>query len=130
MQRREFMGGVAALAATRWENEDYDIENAEDWEPIEGGSYTTGTFVPATMRTSGEGAVTSWLLEDAEFEDRTTEVFYDTSGVHVTIEGSSEDLYGGAIGEFDPDEAKQLAAALFQAAEEYDRRSEVDDADQ
>ena len=129
MQRREFMGGVAALAATRWENEDYEIENADEWEPLKGGSYTTGTFVPESMRTSGEGAVAGWLLEDDEFEDRTVEVFYDTSGVHLTIEGSGDDLYGGAIGEFEPDAAKQLAAALFQAAEEYDRRPEVDDAD-
>lgn len=126
MQRREFIGGVAALAATRWENEDYDIEN---WDPMEGGSYTTGSFTPTSMRTSGDGTVAGWLLEADDLVQMTVEVFYDTSGVHLTIEGNGDDVYGGAQSEFDPHEAKEAAAALYQAAEEYQRRTEEADAE-
>jgi hypothetical protein len=127
MQRREFMNGVAAIAATRWDNEEYDIENAENWDTMEGGSYTTGKFDPSAMRASGEGSVASWSIDPSEFDERVVEVYYDTSGVHVSMEGNSDGLYGGALGQFDPEEAKQLAAAIYQAAEMYDRHPRGDD---
>lgn len=130
MQRREFMGGVAALAATRWDSEDYDIENAENWEPPTGGTFETGTFTPKLVTTSGDGKIGGWLLEDTDFTERTMEVFYDDGGVHLTIEGKGDDVRGGGLAELDTDQARNLAAALYQAAEELDRRPEADDADQ
>ena len=130
MQRREFMGGVAALAATRWDGEDYDIENAENWEPPTGGTFQTGTFTPTLVTTSADGQIGGWLLEDTDFTERTMEVFYDADGVHLTIEGKGDGVRGGGLAELDTDQARDLAAALYQAAEELDRRPEVDDADQ
>lgn len=128
--RRQYLGGVATLAATRWENEDYDIENVENWDPLKGGTYTTGTFTPQQLTTSGEGTVSGWLLEDDDFTDRTMEVFYDPDAVHLTLEGQGEDLRRGGLAELTTDQARDLAAALFQAAEELDRRQEVSDTDQ
>lgn len=87
--RREYMAGVAALAAARWETEDYDIENVENWEPMKHGTYTTGTFSPGYFSTSGEGKVGGWLLEDEDLSERTLEVFYDTQEVHLTMEGKA-----------------------------------------
>lgn len=129
MQRREFMGGVAALAATRWDGEDYDIENAENWEPPTGDTFQTGTFTPKLVTTSADGKIGGWLLEDTDFTERTMEVFYDSSGVHLTIEGKGDDVRGGGLAELDTEQARNLAAALYQAAEELDRRPGVDDAD-
>lgn len=127
--RREYMAGVAALAAARWETEDYDIENVENWEPMKHGTYTTGTFSPGYFSTSGEGKVGGWLLEDEDLSERTLEVFYDTQEVHLTMEGKSDDVRSGGLAAFDTDQARDLAAALYQAAEELDRRREVADAD-
>jgi len=128
MQRREFMGGVAALAVTRWENEDYDIENVENWNPLVGGTYNVGTFTPQLLTTSGDGPVSDWLLEDDEFADRTMEVYYDPDAIHLTFEGEGDGVRGGGLAELTTDQARDLAAALFQAAEELDRRREVADA--
>jgi len=79
-------------AATRWDGEDYDIENAKNWEPPTGGTFQTGTFTPKLVTTSADGRIGGWLLEDT-------------------------------------DQARNLAAALYQAAEELDCCPEVDDAD-
>jgi len=128
--RRQYMGGVAALAATRWENEDYDIENADEWEPLKGGIYETGTFTPAALTTSGDGKVAGWLLEGDDFSERAVEVFYDPSAVHLSFEGSDGDLRAGGLAELTTEQARELAAALFQAAEELDRRPGGNDADE
>lgn len=129
MQRRDFMSAVAALAATRWDNEDYDIENAEEWEPIDSGTYETGRFSPDYLSASGQGKFASWLLEDDDLPERTMEVFYSPQAVHLTFEGSDGDVRAGGLADLTTDQARDLAAALYQAAEELDRRPVVDDAD-
>ena len=128
--RRQHLGGVAALAATRSENDDYDIENVESWDSLKGGTYTTGTLTPQQLTTSGEGTVSGWLLEDYDFTDRTMEVFYDPDAVHLTLEAQGKDLRGGGLTGLTTNQARDLAASLFQAAEELDRQQEVSDADQ
>jgi len=53
-------------AATRWDGEDYDIENAKNWEPPTGGTFQTGTFTPKLVTTSADGRIGGWLLEDTD----------------------------------------------------------------
>lgn len=126
--RREYLGGVAAAAIARWEDEDYSLENVEEWDPIDGGIYTTGEFSPGYLRTSGDGVYSSWGVEDDDLQDRSLVVFYDRDGVNVTMEGEGDNVYGGALTELDTEEAKEFAAAVFQAAEELEQRRQVDNA--
>ncbi|SDK17231.1 hypothetical protein SAMN05216226_1313 [Halovenus aranensis] len=120
---------VADLAAARLDTEDYDIDNADEWEPIGSQTFYTGSFTPESVQTSGDGTVAGWLLEDEDLDERTLEVFYDTGGVHIAIEGSGEAVFGSTGCEFPPQLAKQVAAAMYQAAIEQERRSEGTDGD-
>jgi len=122
LTRREAMNGVAALAASRWAADGLDIEDADEWEPPTGGSYDTGMFEPDGISTSGHGQVADWLLEDADFTDRTLKVFYDDGEVHLTMEGSADDVRAGALATLTTEQARELGAALYQAGEELDRR--------
>ena len=124
LSRRQYMAAVVTAAAARWDNEKYDIENADEWEPMDGGTYETGQFTPSALTTSGDGTVAGWLIEDDKLTERTMEVFYDPSAVHLTFEGKSDELRAGGLAELTTDQAREIAAALFQAAEELDRRRE------
>lgn len=128
--RRNFMSAVAALAGTRFDDADYEIENVDEWGPIDG-TYLIESFSPAAVNASGDGTVASWLLEDHELEDRTAEVFYNQSGVLLAFEatGKERNVRTGSRSEFTPEQAKELAAALYQAAEELQRRREATDAE-
>ncbi|MFB6201358.1 MAG: hypothetical protein ABEI98_05040, partial [Halorhabdus sp.] len=55
LTRRQYLGGVAALAASRWENEDYDIQNVENWEPLGNSLYVTGEITPDEVTASADG---------------------------------------------------------------------------
>jgi hypothetical protein len=122
LTRREAMNGVAALAASRWAADGLDIADADEWEPPTGGSYETGTFEPDKILTSGNGQVADWMLDDADFTDRTLEVFYDDGEVHLAMDGSADAVRAGALATLTTEQARELGAALYQAGEELDRR--------
>ncbi len=128
--RRQYMSAVAAAAAARWDDEDYDIENVDEWEPMDGDTYRTATFTPRYLSATGEGKFASWVLEDEDLPERTMDVFYRTEAVHLTFEGADRerDVRAGSLADLSTDQAKELAAALYQAAEEL-RRREATDAD-
>lgn len=129
MERRDFMSSVAALAATRWENEGYDPEKIEEWEELQGGTSDTGSFTPTTLRTSGHCELADWVIPDEDLDDRIVNVFYDTTDVSLCFEGTSGDIRGGGLVQFSPEQARQLGAALYQAGEELERRQGVEDGD-
>jgi hypothetical protein len=120
VSRREYMAGVASLAAVRWDSEDYDIENADEWEPLKRGIYETGTFVPLAISSNGRGASASWMIEDDQLQERALQVWYDPESVHIAFEGESDETYAGGLAELEPEQAKELGAALYQAAVEYE----------
>lgn len=122
MERREFIEGVAALTATRWDAEGHDPENIEEWAPTEPGTYTTGEFSPVYLSTSGSVPGGEWLLEDSDFTERSIQVFYDQRKVNLGVSGEGEGIDGGLLAELNPDQARELGAALYQAAEELERR--------
>ena len=123
--RRQYMAGVAALAAGRWSDAEYDIDAVDEWEPLKGGLYTTGVFSPASILTSGDDPDGGWLVEDDDLSERTLEVTYDSDGVQLAIEGSAADTCAGGLAELSPEQAREIAAALYQAGEELERRTET-----
>lgn len=124
MQRRDFMGAVAGVAATRWESEDYDPENVDEWKPIRGGRYTTGRLRAEQISAEGNGPATDWKVTDDQLDERQLIVSYDSEGPWLAVVGSADDrsFYHEVGADLDPEEAKQLAGALFQAAWEYENR--------
>lgn len=129
LSRRDCMSAVAALAASQWDDEPYNIEDAEQWDPLSGGTYPTGSVSPGALSSSGYGPATKWLLEDDAFTDRRLEVYYSPDGVHITAEATAdgEGVRSGSVAELDPEQAREIAAALYRAAEEYERRPEEAD---
>lgn len=128
--RRGYLGGVAAAAVARWEDEEYDLENVEEWDPMDTHSFTTGEFTPEAAGTNGEAPYSGWMVEDDVLNERKATVFYDADGVTVSIGGDSDDgMWFGSHVEFTPADAKEYAAAVFQAAEELERRREVENGD-
>ena len=126
LSRREYMGAVAAAAATRLDNEEYDIENADQWEPLSGGTYQIGQFTAQMLTASGQGAVGGWLVERGVLDDCLVEVFYSTDGITVALEGDAGDVRASTGAELAPDQAREIGAALYQAAEELEARRAAD----
>lgn len=126
--RRTFMEGVASMAAANWAEADYDIEDAENWDPVQGGLYIVDEFTPSQIIT------TATVHADDPFHRVNCEIFpeqlperdviisYDPSAVNVEIDGSGEDRRGGSLASLTPEQAREVAAAIYQAAEELDRR--------
>jgi hypothetical protein len=131
LTRRQYLGGVAALAASRWENEDYDIQNVENWDPLGNDLYVTGAITPDEVTASTDGEYGRLTFNDEDFTERTAQVTYWTDGVSLDIEATGAgNVRAGQLLGLTTDQARELAAILFQAAEELDRRREVTNADE
>lgn len=125
--RRQYLGALAAGAAANWEDAEYDIENVDEWgENIE--HVNIGSFNPSEFRSDADLGYSGFLVENDSVERPTAEVWYDNGGVTVSLEADLEGGdYAGNAGEFDPDEARELAVAIYQAAEELERWREAVD---
>lgn len=137
MERRSFMEGVAALAGVRWADQDVDVDEltsgaeAGDDPTLEeiaaerGGPYTTGEFTPpGFMHRTGfrVGEIVMWGDDFDEFD---LAVQYDYNGPYIAQEFASDD--GDQVDlmtKLTPEQARQLGAALYQAAEEHESRWE------
>lgn len=132
--RREYMGGLASLAAAEWATEDYDIENAENWDAPVGGVWTVANMAPKQIIASAATGFGTMEYDDKNFTQREVEVTYTESGVNVDIDAEGDEPdHGakprvGALATFDPEGARELAVAIYMAAEELDRRPDREDA--
>jgi len=128
MQRRDFVSGVAAAAAGRLEEEEYDIVNVDEWDPIGFDRYCTGEVSPEQMSGSAAGTYGGMGFDPDDFTAQRAVVLYSASGVSLDLEAHGEgDVRTGLMTEFTSDQARELAAMLYQAAEELDRRREAGD---
>lgn len=129
--RRQYLGALAAGAAANWEESDYDIENVEEWgDEIE--HVSIGRFTPLAYAGSADLGHSGFSVERRDVTDPMTAVWYNRRGVIVSLEAEWElgeyDAYSGGSADFDPDEARDLAVAIYQAAEELERwREAIDD---
>lgn len=98
------------------------IVEIESCDPMGGGNFRTGMFTPEKIKTNGNGSSCNWMVDDGQLTERTVEIYYDREGVHVVLEGKGDDVHGDAKAMVDVDQAREFAAALYQAAEELDRR--------
>ena len=122
VSRRAYLGGVAATAAAQWADGDYDLEDVEDWDPMDGHTFTTGEYQPVDVGSTGHAPVTDWVVRGDDLEDRSASVFYDRDGVTVSIGGEAAGLSVSSHAEFTAEDAKAFAASMYRAAEELERR--------
>lgn len=126
--RRQFLAGAAAVAAARWEDEDYDPANVDGWEPIVGAGYVTGEF---DVGPALGGITTEYFdIEFGRDELAAVDIVagYDRDGVTLTIEANGDGpVRQGVLADLSPDDARELAGALYQAAWEYDNNEVADD---
>jgi hypothetical protein len=120
MARREFLEGVAALAGTRWEEEDYDIDDADNWDAMAGGIYETGSVSPALITGSVERPMSAIRVAEDDVDEHHIDVDYTSKGVHCAVEAENADgdVRIGAMCKLTPEQAKELGAILYQAGEE------------
>jgi hypothetical protein len=128
ISRRRAMQAVGALAAGRWAQSEYDIEDADEWDPVDGTGY--GGFSHEISEFNGNGyTYDGWGgfdLWDTPLDETVSEVLYGRDGVSIVFQGSNDDLEAGMLARFSPGEAQAFAASVFMAAEELDRRGVVD----
>jgi hypothetical protein len=114
---------IASRLASQWAADDFNIGDAHKWDPVAGATYDVETLSPSLLTASVDTSNAHLRLENDEFADRNAEVFYSPRGVLLGLNGTAgEHVRGGALATFEPEEARQLAAALLRAAEELDRR--------
>lgn len=124
LTRRECMAGAAALAAARWEEVEYDIEEAEEWEPMDGGCFPVGELSVGKLTAFTRCAYSAIEFEHGDLTDRQVTVHYWEDGVSLITDAEGGDhLAAGQLVMFTPDEARELAGMLYQGAEELDRRT-------
>lgn len=125
MQRRSFMQALAALAASRGVN----LEDTDEEDPVDTLDYWVADVEPKVIRSSGGGVVAGWDIEGESLDELQVAAWYDSAGVALDLQGDGELVRTSTFAQLDPDEARELGVALFQAAEELDAWREADDVD-
>lgn len=118
-----------ARARGRLDAEDYDLENVDEWEPM-GSSYQTGSFGFKSASASGRTGRATWEFEPEDFDDRTAVVWYNADGLRVILEAAGPEARSGFSAGLDAEQAKEFAAAIYQAAIEHEARLEAENGGQ
>lgn len=122
MQRRDILTGVAALAGARWAGEGIDVDELTDED--ESGLYTTGEFAPSGFTMYSDLEYADVVIRGDEFDDQQLVARYDYSGPFLAAEYDRDDgtAQVGFLADLTPSQARELGAALYQAAEEHEAR--------
>lgn len=126
--RRDYMAAVASAAAGVRLAEGNDLENVDEWEEL-AGTYETGSFAPELYYASGFGNLGSYHVDPEDVDELVLSVFYDSNNVNLNVEGErGDELTSGALVGLSTDEAREVAAAIYAAAEELDARRDAEGA--
>lgn len=120
LPRRAVLQGLAAAAAA---SSPLERTEALEWEHDAGGTYIShrGTF--EHLYGHLYGGLVHVDLEADDFTDHRAEVMYDRSGIHLNIDAESDEVSLGALAKLTNEQAREIAIALWQAAEEQEMRN-------
>lgn len=125
MNRRDYMKSVSALAVARRGTpaEDYDVDEP-DTQLREG---WFAHFEATRFSASYLGDFGGFELIGREVDEQLVEVAFDSDGVLLTVDGRNDDysIDAGAMGVLEPEEAREVAAAIYRAAEEVEARYDL-----
>lgn len=119
--RRDALQALAALASARWAEEGIDFDRADEWGDLSGGIRRTGEIDAAAA-----GAVvrapfgTAGVDRENSSEATVTVAYDDTERVRLSTMIEAGEAYADSGTELDPDDARELAVALYQASEELE----------
>ena len=127
LTRREALEGVAALAAARWTAEGYDPADVAEWRDLGSDDFRTIELDAQGGRGSAEMPFSRVEVNAGNVDEHTAYVRYDDyNDVSIEIAHESNDVYLGMLTHFDERGPRALAAAIYQAAGELERRREAD----
>lgn len=127
LSRRHFMGATAAVALTRIRDAGHDPSEADQWSPVDGWGYITGTFTPLSVAAGADGPLSSFRVgRDTELTDQRIEVGYGPGAVLVSFHGKNDGLSVDGGLKVSPEQAKQLGAAIYQAGWELENRPDAE----
>ena len=111
------------VASLRSRCEGSGESDPEEMEPIGAKMFETGSLTPERAEFFAETEVSKLDVADYQLDEREVRVRYDASDVLLTVNCEQEDIVSISAGvDLSADEARQLAEALFQAAEEKEQR--------
>lgn len=125
MGRREFLASLSALAASQLEADDVEHRGVPGH-----GVVSTGVVTPERLRFHGDDGISGWNIEGDILEERRLEVLYDQQGIQLTVDGANTEWEPLSVGDTNDelragtgvtltnDQARELAVALFAAAEQ------------
>lgn len=122
ISRREYVltaATLSGLAEGLREEDGYDLEEMRD-VPEQNALWGSGDVTPQSMASSGYGPAARWSVDDRQLDDVTLNVHYDGITVNLDLEGKSESARAGYLATLDPDQAKEIAVALYRAAEDVE----------
>lgn len=126
MKRRSFIETLAALAAAR-RSDGRQPDDLGGWHDADTDDLTIGDVAPEEVTVSATGSLGEWLLDDAALSERRLEVSYDALNILLSVEASGDTIEAGTLTALTPEQAREIAVALYQAADEHDRRWEETD---
>lgn len=119
----EIVARATAELAGRLEATEYDYQDIEKWGTLTAGKCPTGEAPAASVAANTVTEHSYTDLRPADLDERAkAEVAYWQEGPALELIGEGDTNEIGALVHFDPDDARELAYALLQAAAEYERR--------
>jgi hypothetical protein len=123
MKRREYLAALSAAVAARRESGGSECE-PEEWEPIGTKIFRVGEVATSGAHFYGDSIVAGWNISNDQLDERRAIVEYDRDEVLLNVKGKrgGDRMSFGSGVALSVDEARDLAVALFQAAEEKEKR--------
>ena len=120
--RRDVLQLLAGATIARWESEGHAPDEVDDWELPKRSWWEIGRVSAQSARGTAVSGTAKIKFFPENIDSAGIYVSYDTDGVNV--ESELEDEMGdlGTLKTFSPEQAREIAVNLYQAAEELERR--------
>lgn len=125
MDRRQFMGAVAAAAFATYDDEEFGPESIDEWGPVD---VTTPVGDYEALGSRGildtrHAAIGLGMDRDEDELPTHGEVFYGPDEITLAIQGDDENNSLSVGLQFDAENARHLGAVLFRAGWEHEQRT-------
>lgn len=121
MKRREALQSLAALAAGRLAAGDGPVEASEVDKPASG-DFHVGSIEPKHLAFNLWGQLIDADVGGRDVDEKAIDVWGNHQQINLSQDCDVSDAYAGSYATMDPDTARELAVAIYMAAEEADRR--------
>ena len=117
---------TADLAALRWDREGLEADRMDEWEDLRGHNYSVGRLAVDDLTASVVGEYGHITVDAGQAESPALAVDYSDQSISLELNGQLGSGTAGALANLTPAQAREAAAMLAQAAEELERRREIE----